>query len=116
MRISDSRIRMQGGAQALQGLRDDGSVGVLDADLLSLGELTVRAWRAGDRLRALGAPGTKTLADLFTDRRVPRAERGRIPVVLCAGEIVWIPGIATADRVRVRDATERVAVLTARRA
>ena len=110
-----SELRQFAGERALQCLRSDGSVGVLDADLLAPGELTVRAWRAGDRVRAVGLPAAKTLSDLFTDRRLPRSERGHIPVVACAGEIVWVPGVATAERVRVRSDTERVAVLTARR-
>ena len=110
-----SELCQLAGEQALQRLSSDGSVGVLDADLLVRGELTVRAWRAGDRVRAIGLPAAKSLADLFTDRRLPRAERRCIPVVACAGEIVWVPGVATAEHVRVRADTELVAVLTARR-
>ena len=33
--------------------------------------LTVRGWRDGDRMRPVGLGGTKTLQDLFTDRKVP---------------------------------------------
>ena len=40
-----------------------------------VGPLTVRAWREGDRMRPLGLGGTKTLQDLFTDRKVPHALR-----------------------------------------
>ena len=43
--------------------------------------LTVRAWRDGDRMRPVGLGGTKTLQDLFTDRKVPRALRRTLPVV-----------------------------------
>jgi tRNA(Ile)-lysidine synthase len=110
-----SELCQLAGEQALQRLSSDGSVAVLDADLLAGGELTVRAWRAGDRVRPIGLPAAKSLADLFTDRRLPRAERRCIPVVACAGEIVWVPGVATAEHVRVRADTELVAVLTARR-
>ena len=44
--------------------------------------LTVRAWREGDRMRPVGLGGTKTLQDLFTDRKVPRALRHTLPVVV----------------------------------
>jgi tRNA(Ile)-lysidine synthase len=110
-----AELRMVSGKAALESRLADGSVGILDADRLISGPLTVRGWRAGDRVRPIGLDGAKTLADLFTDRRVPRADRATIPIVACADEIVWVPGVATAERVRVRDETDRVAVLTARR-
>ncbi len=59
---------------------------------------TVRAWRAGDRMRPLGLGGTKTLQDLFTDRKVPRALRHSLPVVESGGEIVWVAGVALDER------------------
>ena len=52
-----------------------------------------RAWRAGDRMTPLGMNGhSKSLQDIFTDRKVPRSLRHRLPVVETDGEIVWIPG------------------------
>ena len=65
--------------------------GTLDADALAA-PLEVRPWRAGDRMRPLGLGGSRSLQDLFTDRRVPRARRARLPVVLSAGAIAWVPG------------------------
>jgi tRNA(Ile)-lysidine synthase len=93
-----------------------GEVGMLDADRLSSGPLTVRAWRAGDRMHPLGLDGTKTLADLFSDRRIPRFQRASLPIVLSESEIAWIPNVATAERFRVRSDTRRLAVLRAERA
>jgi tRNA(Ile)-lysidine synthase len=46
---------------------------------------TVRSWRPGDRIST--PAGTKSLQDLFTDRKVPREERGRVPVVEAGGEV-----------------------------
>ena len=60
--------------------------------------LTVRAWREGDRMRPVGVGGTKTLQDLFTDRKVPRALRHTLPVVAAAEEIVWVAGVAVDER------------------
>ena len=37
--------------------------------------LEVRPWRPGDRMRPLGLGGSKSLQDLFTDRKVPRERR-----------------------------------------
>ena len=75
--------------------------GTLDAAALA-SDLEVRAWRAGDRMRPLGLDGTKSLQDLFTDRKVPRAQRHRLPVVVSGGEIAWVPGVATGERFRAR--------------
>jgi tRNA(Ile)-lysidine synthase len=91
------------------------SAGVLDAASLS-GGLTVRAWRAGDRMTPLGLDGTRTLSDLFADRRIPRERRRSLPVVEAAGEIVWVPGVAMGDRFRITAATGRAVRLTARTA
>jgi tRNA(Ile)-lysidine synthase len=112
----ESELRALPGKQALEYRLADGSVGVLDADRVDLAALRVRAWRPGDRMRPVGLDGSKTLSDLFTDRRLPRAERPGMPVIACAGEVVWVPGVATASRARVRSGTRRVALLTARRA
>jgi tRNA(Ile)-lysidine synthase len=59
---------------------------------------TVRGWRDGDRLRPAGLGGTKTLQDLFTDRKVPRAVRRTLPVVEAGGEIAWVAGVAVDER------------------
>ena len=84
----------------------------LDAAALA-GPLEVRTWRAGDRIRPLGMHGSKTLGDLFTDRHVPRSERGRLPVVLSEGRVAWVPGVAVADEFRLGPASSAAAILTA---
>jgi tRNA(Ile)-lysidine synthase len=60
--------------------------------------VVVRGWRDGDRMRPVGLGGTKTLQDLFTDRKVPRALRRSLPVVEAGGEIVWVAGVALDER------------------
>lgn len=52
----------------------------------------VRSWKPGDRIRTPG--GTKSLQDLFTDRKVPREERPRVPVVEAGGEVVCVGDLA----------------------
>lgn len=69
------------------------------------GPLVVRAWRAGDRMAPLGLGGTRSLQDLFTDRRVPRERRHLLPIVESAGEIAWVPGVATGRRFAVTPQT-----------
>ncbi len=59
--------------------------------------LTVRAWQPGDRMRPLGLKGSKKLQDLFSDKKVPFEWRQRLPIFVCGGEIVWIPGFRIAE-------------------
>jgi len=80
--------------------------GAFDADALGP-RLDVRPWRAGDRMRPVGLGGSRTLQDLFTDRKVPRDARIHVPVVVSDGEIAWIPGVATAEAFKVTPATTR---------
>ena len=59
-------------------------------------------------MRPAGLGGSKSLQDLFTDRKVPRAARRRVPVAVAAdGEIAWVAGLATGERFRATEATER---------
>jgi tRNA(Ile)-lysidine synthase len=67
--------------------------------------LEVRPWRPGDRMRPLGLGGSKSLQDLFTDRKIPRERRTQLPVVVSDGEIAWVPGVATGERFRVDPGT-----------
>jgi tRNA(Ile)-lysidine synthase len=77
-------------------------------------ELIVRAWRDGDRMRPAGLGGSKSLQDLFTDRKVPRALRRTLPVVESDGEIVWVAGVAVDERFAASEDTPGAIGLSAR--
>jgi tRNA(Ile)-lysidine synthase len=86
-----------------------------DVTVINLGsELIVRAWRDGDRMRPVGLGGSKSLQDLFTDRKVPRALRHTLPVVESDGEIVWVAGVAVDERFAAAEGTEGAVGLRAR--
>jgi tRNA(Ile)-lysidine synthase len=94
-----------------------GDLGSVDAPVLDAERvahsLTVRAWRDGDRMKPLGLDGTKSLQDLFGDRKVPRSLRRSLPVVESDGEIAWVAGVAVSDRFRVGPDTRATVRLTA---
>jgi tRNA(Ile)-lysidine synthase len=77
--------------------------------------LTVRSWREGDRMRPAGLGGSKSLQDLFTDRKVPRALRHSLPVVESEGEIVWVAGVAVGERFKAAAGAPDVVGLSATR-
>ena len=75
--------------------------------------LTVRNWRPGDLFRPLGLGGrTKKLHDFFVDRKIARADRGAIPLVVDPRlGVVWVAGHALAEDVRLTASGEGVLVL-----
>jgi tRNA(Ile)-lysidine synthase len=79
------------------------------------GPLTIRTWRHGDRMQPSGLDGTKTLQDLFTDNKIPREERERVPVVESSGRIAWVAGLAIGESFRAAPYETEVVVLSARR-
>ncbi|HLF69677.1 MAG TPA: tRNA lysidine(34) synthetase TilS, partial [Actinomycetota bacterium] len=83
-----------------------------DADALE-DVVTVRQWRPGDRMTPLGLSGSKKLQDLFTDLKIPRRERDRVPVIESGGEIVWVVPFRIAEPFKVTAATRRVMTITA---
>lgn len=79
-------------------------------------ELTVRSRRPGDSLRPLGLGGRKKLQDLLVDRKVARAERDRLPLVVDRNDrIVWVVGQTVAEDFRVTEPAASVILLKARR-
>jgi tRNA(Ile)-lysidine synthase len=87
---------------------------VLDAGVLGR-SLTVRNWCPGDRFRPLGMAGRKKLQDFFVDRKVPREERCRVPLVVTPDDrIAWVAGYAVSEDFRVGGATADVVILKLR--
>lgn len=69
--------------------------------------LMIRTRWPGARFHPLGAPGHKKLKSFLIDKKVPRAERERIPLVVSGMEIVWVAGYQLGHRFRIRPETQR---------
>jgi tRNA(Ile)-lysidine synthase len=77
--------------------------------------LVVRWRRPGDWFRPLGLDGRKKLQDYFMDRKVPRDERDRVPLVVDERDrIVWVAGHGIDEEYRVRAGTRDVVILKLR--
>ncbi len=88
-----------------------GRSAVLDLAALAL-PLSIRNWRQGDRFRPLGVGGSKKLQDYFVDRKVPRPQRGRVPLVVTGDDrVAWVAGHGIAEDFRVTAATADVVIL-----
>jgi len=89
--------------------RDRTAVGTLPAQVsidpgtVGRKALYLRSWRAGDRISPLGLRGTKKLQDVFVDAKIPAPQRSGVPVLECAGEIVWVAGYRVARGWKVKD-------------
>jgi tRNA(Ile)-lysidine synthase len=77
------------------------------------GRLAVRRRRAGDRFVPLGSSGATTLKRFFIDRKIPREERARIPIVTLDDLPIWVVGERIDDRMKVTSETRDVLELRA---
>jgi tRNA(Ile)-lysidine synthase len=88
------------------------AVALFDADLFSE-PLVVRAWQAGDRFFPHGMKGkSKKLQDFFTDRKVARRAREKVPLLVAPEGILWVVGMRQDERFVVRDGTARCLVVS----
>jgi tRNA(Ile)-lysidine synthetase-like protein len=74
--------------------------------------LTVRAPRAGDRMRPFGMKGSKKLSDIFIDRKIPLRRRDRALVVCDRDKILWLVGVTTTETTRITAGTDKVLKIT----
>lgn len=79
---------------------------VFDLDQVQ-GKLSFRSHQAGDTLQPIGFSGTKKLSDMLREAGLTLAARKRLPIILDNDGLVWVPGVALADRVKVTSATSR---------
>ncbi|MBL6721300.1 MAG: tRNA lysidine(34) synthetase TilS [Planctomycetes bacterium] len=106
LRLPDGRVLVAELVQAsgCEGHPLDPSCVELDAELLGT-QLEVRAPREGDTVHPLGAPGSRKLTRFLADAGVPAQDRPTVPLVLAAGEVVWVAGVRPTDHARLRGAT-----------
>jgi tRNA(Ile)-lysidine synthase len=83
-------------------------VGALSLD----GALEVRGPRPGDRVRPLGAPGTRKVQDILVDLRIPFARRPFQPLLVCDGRVVWVCGLLIAEEGRITRETTGIVRLS----
>ncbi len=90
------------------------AVALFDAEQLSL-PLKIRTWRQGDWFCPTGMNGRrKKLQDYFTDAKLGRSMRERMPLVLSRDGIAWIVGLRPDARFAATTSTTRFIVARVR--
>ncbi len=98
-RIADNR----GAAEA----RPGEMIEHFDADKVGA-PVYLRRWQPGDRFQPIGTNSAKKLQDLFTDLKVPRAERHqRVVAVTSQGGLFWVEGLRMAEKFKMGKNTVR---------
>lgn len=88
-----------------------GPAALVAAEALTDG-LVVRSREAGDRFRPAGLTGHQKLQDFLVNRKVPRRNRDRVPLVVDAeNRIIWVAGHRLAEEFRVTDQTAGMVIL-----
>ena len=78
----------------------------LDADAFSP-SLVLRNWKVGDQFHPLGMGGKrKKLQDFFSDIKLERSQRHRVPLLVAPEGIIWIGGYRLDHRFRVTESTQ----------
>jgi tRNA(Ile)-lysidine synthase len=75
------------------------------------GSLKIRNRKNGDKFTPFGMKGTKKVKDYFIDKKIPKEERNRIPLLVDDKNIIWIMGYATNDLYKVTNDTKRILVV-----
>ena len=68
--------------------------------------------REGDRFQPFGLEGTKKLSDLLREKRVPAADRPGVLLVADEDGILWVVGVARAERTRILPTSERIVTIS----
>lgn len=58
------------------------------------GQLRIRTWQNGDRIKPIGLVGSKLISDILTDAKVPTSQKSSQLVVHDAEKILWCIGFA----------------------
>jgi tRNA(Ile)-lysidine synthase len=87
-------------------LSSSGTVVFFDRDK-AVPPLLIRSVERGDRIQPLGCSGSRRVMDLLMDGKVPRRDRGKIPLLVDGLGVLWVAGFRLSERVRVTERTER---------
>lgn len=87
----------------------DADTAFFDADsFLKGGPYHIRPMASGDRMVPFGMKGRKKLKEIFIDNKVELQARRALPLLCCADEVIWAPGVRRSGRHLVGPKTKKV--------
>ena len=84
---------------------------MIDYDLLADEKLFLRSRREGDRMVCFADGRTKKIKSILIDKKIPRKERNKIPLLCTQNEIVAIVGDRVSEKFKISGETERALVI-----
>jgi tRNA(Ile)-lysidine synthase len=87
----------------------------LDADKFDVEKAVIRTRQTGDKIYLKGINGNKSIKKLFTEYKIPSAQRDEIPMLAIGSDIVWVKDMKTSGRYKAEEDTENVIYLYVRR-
>jgi len=78
-----------------------------DYDKLNKG-ISIRNRQNGDVFKPIRSNGTKKLKEYMIDKKIPKEQRNRIPLICVDNEVVWIIGDKISDKFKVTENTKNV--------
>lgn len=113
--LTNQTIRVRwSGPRPAEGQGRPPHTAAFDADRFTP-DLRLRSWRPGDAFQPVGMKGhRKKLQDYFSDLKVPRAERHRVPLLVAPEGILWIVGYRQDRRFCATPGTKRVLIADVR--
>ncbi|MHB0997689.1 MAG: tRNA lysidine(34) synthetase TilS [Armatimonadota bacterium] len=100
-----STVKTELSTGQIDDIRTSGDNGiVLDYGCIR-GELKIRNWIHGDRMNPMGLGGSKKIQDIFSDKKIPKSERYRIPIIVDNEKIIWVAGLSISENVKVTSDT-----------
>ncbi len=85
---------------------------IIDYDKIEGKELSVRNRRMGDRMVFFKDGKTRKLKDYWIDKKIPRAERSKIPLLCADGKVIAIIGDRVAETYKINQNSKKGLVVT----
>lgn len=77
------------------------------------GELKLRQWKTGDRMKPLGMKnGSKLLSDIIKDAKIPSSKKKNIWIVEDLDKIIWCVGILISEEIKTNSNSENLIKIT----
>ena len=99
--VPELRARVEARVVEVESVPERERGGLLDPERMAE-KVLIRNWHAGDRYWPTHTSAEKKVKELLADRHATGAEKKLWPVVVSAGELVWMRGFAAPERWRAR--------------